>query len=71
MRLAPTTTVSRKTCGHTGAHTPIGLYSREACEIRYVTVCDNCGAQVGEIDRVSYEPNFDPTGNDAFASHPT
>ena len=56
----------RGDCDHSGLHSPLGIYLRGASEIRYVTVCDHCGAETAEICRESYTPAFDPFGNDAY-----
>jgi hypothetical protein len=53
-------------CTHEGSHSPEGRYDRECHEIRYVTTCDGCGAETGEVYREPYSPNFDPSGNDAY-----
>jgi hypothetical protein len=44
-------------CPHTGYHSGLGLYSREAEEIRYVLVCDECGAEVSLVSTEPYVPN--------------
>jgi hypothetical protein len=53
-------------CEHTGLHSPLGQYMAETAEIRYVTVCDTCGAETAEVHRETYVPNFDPSGNDPY-----
>ncbi len=55
-------------CAHNGLHSPVARYSREERELRYVTVCDDCGAETREVHRESYEPNFDPAGNDPYVT---
>ena len=35
-------------CSHAGFHSGIGLYSKEAEQIRYVLVCDTCGQETKE-----------------------
>lgn len=56
----------RSRCDHSGLHSPVGRYDRASGEIRYVTVCDACGAETGEVTRQRYVPDFDPRGNDPF-----
>jgi hypothetical protein len=63
--LPPTRTRSRA-CDHSGLHTPVGRYLPDAGEIRYVTICDRCGTETGEVHRELYVPNFDPAGNDPY-----
>ncbi len=29
-------------------------------------VCEECGARLGEVSRLEYEPRFDPNGNDPY-----
>lgn len=53
-------------CNHSGLHSPLGRYVRDAAEIRYTVVCDDCGAETGEVHRETYRPNFDPAGNDPY-----
>jgi hypothetical protein len=53
-------------CDHSGTHSPYGRYMRDSAEIRYVTVCDGCGAEISEVMREPYQPNFDPAGNDPY-----
>jgi hypothetical protein len=53
-------------CDHDGLHTPLGLYSPDQAEIRWVTVCDACGNVTREVHREGYAPNFDPAGNDPY-----
>ena len=53
-------------CDHAGLHSPQGRYSRTLGEIRYVTVCDACGAETAEVHREGYAPNYDPAGNDPY-----
>ena len=55
-------------CDHAGLHSPQGRYLPDRGEIRYVTVCDECGTETGEIHRETYMPNFDPRGNDPYIS---
>ena len=40
----------------------------------YVSLCEGCGASLGEVSRVSYRPRFLPLGKDtrtAGAGNPT
>jgi hypothetical protein len=44
-------------CSHVGYHSGIGLYSKEARQIRYVLVCDQCGQETKEVFNEPYVPN--------------
>ncbi len=44
-------------CAHDGYHSGLGLYSHEHGQIRYVLVCDDCGAEVREVFTEDYAPN--------------
>lgn len=44
-------------CGHDGFYSGVGHYSREAEEIRYVLVCDECGTEMHEVSTESYAPD--------------
>jgi len=44
-------------CTHEGFHSGLGLYSREDQQLRYVLVCDDCGAEVREVATQSYAPD--------------
>ena len=44
-------------CPHAGFHSGIGFYSKEAEQIRYVLVCDACGAETKEVFNEPYAPN--------------
>jgi HD-GYP domain-containing protein (c-di-GMP phosphodiesterase class II) len=43
-------------CDHSGAHSGACRYLREPGELRLVFVCDECGADRGELATVSYRP---------------
>ena len=60
------TTTTPVLCDHSGLHSPQGRYVREQAVIRYVTVCDGCGAETREVLSEPYEPAFDPAGNDPY-----
>jgi hypothetical protein len=44
-------------CAHDGYHSGLGVYSRESEQLRYVMVCDDCGAEVREVSIETYVPN--------------
>jgi hypothetical protein len=44
-------------CAHDGFHSGLGRYSHENEHIRYVLICDECGADVREVSVESYAPN--------------
>ena len=45
-------------CDHSGLHSGISRYSRAFKAIRFVVVCDRCGAECREVRIESYEPRF-------------
>jgi hypothetical protein len=34
--------------------------------LRYVVICDDCGAELREVTELDYQPDFDPHGNDGY-----
>ena len=44
-------------CRHEGFYSGEGRYSKEAEEIRYVLVCDDCGQEVQQVHVEHYVPN--------------
>ena len=44
-------------CDHSGAHNGEARYLREAGQLRLVLVCDACGAECAELQRVGYRPD--------------
>jgi hypothetical protein len=43
-------------CDHSGTHSGATRYSRETAQLRLVVVCDACGCERGELNRVDYRP---------------
>jgi hypothetical protein len=54
------------TCDHEAFHTATSRYAPDRGVLRYVEVCDACGAEVRELAVVEYRPAPDPHGNDPF-----
>jgi hypothetical protein len=54
-------------CEHVGFHTGQGRYDRTMERLRYVVVCDECQAEVRELDAHDYRPEFSPQGLDEAA----
>jgi hypothetical protein len=50
-------------CDHSGTHSGASRYVREAGELRLVLLCDRCGAERRELDRVGYRPELRGTGH--------
>jgi hypothetical protein len=50
-------------CGHQGFHSATSRYDRRAGVLRFLLVCDRCGAQLQEVARMRYRPRF--AGNDS------
>jgi hypothetical protein len=44
-------------CPHAGYHSGIGFYSKDAEQIRYVLVCDDCGQETRQVYLEPYVPN--------------
>jgi hypothetical protein len=44
-------------CRHDGYYSGVGLYARDAQTLRYVLVCDGCGAEMKEISALEYVPS--------------
>ena len=44
-------------CRHNGYYSGMGLYVRESRILRYVLVCDECGAETKEISAEAYVPS--------------
>ena len=49
-------------CEHVGFHTGHGRYDPSAERLRYVIVCDECKAEVRELESQDYRPKFTPQG---------
>jgi hypothetical protein len=45
-------------CDHSGLHSGLGRYSQLFKAIRFVVVCDRCGAECREVSIEDYEPRF-------------
>jgi hypothetical protein len=43
-------------CEHLGFHTPVSRYDRHEELLRFVAVCDDCGAWLRELFSQSYLP---------------
>jgi two-component system, cell cycle response regulator len=52
-------------CPHDGGHSAVGRYVPGPGRLRFVLVCDICGAERGDIDSLAYRPRPRP-----FANHP-
>ncbi len=46
----------RSCCSHAGYYSGRGLYAKETRVLRYVLVCDECGAEMKEISALDYVP---------------
>jgi HD-GYP domain-containing protein (c-di-GMP phosphodiesterase class II) len=44
-------------CDHSGTHNGEARYLREAGELRLLLVCDACGAECTELQRIGYRPD--------------
>jgi hypothetical protein len=47
-------------CRHDGFHTAASHYNHRSGVMRFMLVCDACGAKVKDVTRVEYRPHFDP-----------
>jgi HD-GYP domain-containing protein (c-di-GMP phosphodiesterase class II) len=52
-------------CLHDGGHSAVGRYLRGAGRLRFVLICDGCGAERGDVDSLAYRPHPRP-----YANHP-
>jgi hypothetical protein len=43
-------------CQHSGYYSGMGLYSKSSRTLRYVLVCDDCGAEMKELSALEYAP---------------
>jgi hypothetical protein len=50
-------TAHHTNCSHAGYHSGIGVYSKDAEQIRYVLVCDDCGQETRQVFLEPYVPN--------------
>jgi hypothetical protein len=46
-------------CQHDGFHSATSRYDRRAGVLRFMVVCDGCGAEVHEVAHIRYRPRFD------------
>jgi hypothetical protein len=58
--------VKTTNCTHDGFHSGQGRYLQASGRLRYVVICDECGAELREVTELEYRPDFDPHGNDAY-----
>ena len=47
-------------CEHSGTYSGASRYIRETGQLRFVLVCDQCGAERSELTRLSYRPHARP-----------
>jgi hypothetical protein len=55
-------------CAHEGFHSATSRYDRRAGLLRFLTVCDCCGAEVREVTRLPYRPRFSGYRNRPLAA---
>ncbi len=53
-------------CEHVGFHSGRGHYDQLTEQLRYVIVCDACEAEMCEVERLEYRPQFTPQELPAF-----
>jgi hypothetical protein len=58
-------------CTHEGFHSGQGRYDRRAGALRYVIVCDDCHAEIAQIQAEAYTPAFHPHGGQPSAQGPS
>jgi hypothetical protein len=56
----------QETCLHDGFHDIHSAYDRQRRLLSFVLTCERCGAELGELRRQLYSPQFDPNGWDRF-----
>jgi len=47
-------------CAHDGGHSAVGRYLPGPGQVRFVLVCDVCGAERGDVDSLAYRPHLRP-----------
>ena len=52
-------------CAHAGGHSAVSRYLPGAGRLRFLLVCDACGAERGDVDSLAYRPHPRP-----YANHP-
>jgi hypothetical protein len=57
-------------CDHDGFHSGVGKLSRDFRAIRFVLVCDSCGAEVREVHVTEYTPGPDRRTFDSGPGRP-
>jgi hypothetical protein len=55
-------------CSHEGFHSIRTAYDRSLGVLVYFWTCEVCDEILGEARRETYEPRFDPLGNQRFLS---
>jgi hypothetical protein len=63
----PTSIRSLPGCRHDGFHSATSCYDRRAGVLRFMLICDGCGAQVREVSRIPYRPRVDLRGSSLAA----
>jgi hypothetical protein len=53
-------------CKHDTYHSIRSSYNHRSGLLVYHWTCERCGAQLSEARRESYQPRYDPRGNDRF-----
>jgi hypothetical protein len=43
-------------CAHDGVHRHEGRYDRDRKLIRYLALCEDCGAELATVHEIPYEP---------------
>jgi hypothetical protein len=57
-------------CDHDGFHSGMGKLSRDFRSIRFILVCDSCGAEMREIQVADYTPDPDRQTFDSGRGRP-
>ena len=48
--------IEARVCRHDGFYSGTGRYDRPSGALRFILVCDCCGAEMQEVTRVRYRP---------------
>lgn len=56
----PTTKAMASPCAHDGGHSAVGRYLADPGQVRFVLICDACGAERGDVDSLAYRPHPRP-----------
>lgn len=54
------------TCKHDALHSITTEYDHAQQILVYYRKCEDCGRRLGDVTRLEYRPDFNPSGNDGY-----